>query len=165
MFEKFINWLIEVLANFIFWLDDLITDEDDYVLIFDPNSGYYPTHLGSDYTPVGYVKVKRDCFLWTPNKNKVLEIYENSEWANNTLGRRIQPKEGRILAVFAHGTEYRYDKPRPNIYDGGAVGYVVMKEQTPIDGKDLMQFIDDGNLAFVIRYEDVATAWMPELEE
>jgi hypothetical protein len=166
MIEKFINWLIEILADLLFWLDDLLEDEEEQdFVIFDDNSGIYPTHLGKDRLPVGYVEVKRNCFLWTPDENNVLDIYENDAWANNTLGKRIQPKEGKRLAVYARGNNWHYGNPRPNEYDGASIAWVVMKEQTPIDGKDLMQFIDDGNLIFTIRLEDVAEWWMPVEEE
>jgi hypothetical protein len=102
---------------------------------FDPKVTPYPEELGG--MKLGFVKAKEDCYLWGADKDNVLYPYENAEWGNNTLARRIQVKATRAaVAVNREGTEYAYGTVRPFSFDGGAVAYEVCPDQE-IDGKKL----------------------------
>jgi hypothetical protein len=106
---------------------------------FDPKApkDEWPTEI--DGQKVGYVRLAQEAALVTPDKDNVLYPYENNSWADNTLGKRVQAKAGRWLMVFAKGENYRYGDPRPFEFDGGAIAWRVMNEQS-VDGKYLWDF-------------------------
>lgn len=106
---------------------------------------------------VGYVQIKMDSLVWSPDKNNVLLPYENPEWGKDHYNSRLHPKAGKWIMVWARGDgDYSYDMPRPFSFDGGALGYLVMHEQI-IDGKELWTWDLPG---LYIRVQDVGQTWM-----
>ena len=122
---------------------------------FDPKVEPYPSEIAG--LKVGYVVVGVDTPLRVADKDNVLLPYENPEWADNTMGQRVQVKAGRVLAVYALGDQFAYGDPRPYIFDGGTVAYRVMDEQI-VDGKELWAF---DHPHFYIMYRFTTEQWIP----
>jgi hypothetical protein len=85
--------------------NELMPPPVDTLQQFDPKVTPYPEELGG--MKLGFVKAKQDCFLWGADKDNVLYPYENADWGNNTLARRIQVKATRAaVAINREGTEF-----------------------------------------------------------
>lgn len=131
------------------------TEPEPEIEYFEPKREPWPDTLAG--YGIGYIVVSEETPLWYAAEDDVLLPYENEEWASNTLGRRIQVKEGRALAVYPHGDDWHYGMPRPYTFDGGTLAYRIMDEQI-VDGKKLWNF---AHPILYVPLTKVGEAWMP----